>query len=211
MMSKMHAAFSIQIYKYLLLKYNVKIKKKSLIYGSIKPDASTIFAKYPHYIDKSLDMLTARISMLIDATDTEKQIETYAFAKELGVATHYLADYFCRVHNDINGKKHSEGIRHIIYEQKMVSKIKKDEIELLAIEAIEKIDNNLKFIDTNSLSTLIAKRHTRYMKEAKKLYLHDNEKKRNIIDVSYALEVILTVCSYIINSILNQRRYYGRI
>ena len=49
------------------------------------------------------------------------------------------------------------------------------------------------------------------MKEAKKLYLHDNEKKRNIIDVSYALEVILTVCSYIINSILNQRRYYGRI
>ena len=207
----MHAAFSIQLYEYLLLKYNVKIKKKSLIYGSIKPDASTIFAKYPHYIDKSLDMLTARISMLIDATDNKKQIETYAFAKELGVATHYLADYFCRVHNDINGKKHSEGIKHIIYEQKMVSKIKKDEIELLAMKAIEKIDINLKFINENSLSVYIDKKHARYIKEARKLYLHDNEKRRNILDVSYALEIILTVCSYIINSILNQRRYYGRI
>ena len=77
----MHAAFSIQLYEYLLLKYNVKIKKKSLIYGSIKPDASTIFAKYPHYIEKSLDMLSARISMLIDATDNKSQIETYAFAE----------------------------------------------------------------------------------------------------------------------------------
>lgn len=211
MMSKMHATFSIQIYKYLFLKYNIKLKKKSLIYGSIKPDASTIFAKYPHYIDKSVDMLTARISMLIDATDNEKQLETYAFAKELGVATHYLADYFCRVHNDINGKKHCEGIKHIMYEQKMVSKIKKDEIEILSMEAIKKIDNNLKFINANSLSMFITKRHARYMKEAKKLYLHDNERRKNILDVSYASEITLTVCSYIINSILNQRRYYGRI
>lgn len=211
MMSKMHATFSIQIYKYLFLKYNIKLKKKSLIYGSIKPDASTIFAKYPHYIDKSVDMLTARISMLIDATDNEKQLETYAFAKELGVATHYLADYFCRVHNDINGKKHYEGIKHIMYEQKMVSKIKKDEIEILSMEAIKKIDNNLKFINANSLSMFITKRHARYMKEAKKLYLHDNERRKNILDVSYASEITLTVCSYIINSILNQRRYYGRI
>lgn len=210
-MSKMHATFSIQIYKYLFLKYNIKLKKKSLIYGSIKPDASTIFAKYPHYIDKSVDMLTARISMLIDATDNEKQLETYAFAKELGVATHYLADYFCRVHNDINGKKHYEGIKHIMYEQKMVSKIKKDEIEILSMEAIKKIDNNLKFINANSLSMFITKRHARYMKEAKKLYLHDNERRKNILDVSYASEITLTVCSYIINSILNQRRYYGRI
>lgn len=211
MMSKMHAFFSVQVYKYLLLKYNIKIKKKSLIYGSIKPDASTIFAKYPHYIDKSLDMLCARISMLIDATDNEKQIETYVFAKELGVATHYLADYFCRVHNDINGKKHDEGIKHIIYEQKMVSKIKKEEIEVLVMKAIEKIESNLKFINDNSIGLFVDKVHMRYMKEAKKLYLHDNERKRNILDISYSLEIILTICSYIVSSILNQRRYYGRI
>ena len=58
----------------------------------------------------------------------EKKRSMTNIAKELGVATHYLADYFCRVHNDINGKKHYEGIKHIMYEQKMVSKIKKDEI-----------------------------------------------------------------------------------
>lgn len=202
MMSKMHAFFSIQVYEYLFWKYDVKIKKKSLIYGSIKPDASTIFAKYPHYVDKSLDMLTARISMLIDATDNKKQIETYAFAKELGVATHYLADYFCRVHNDINKKKHAEGIRHIIYEQKMLSKIKYDKINLIKQEIENRIPNNLEFIRKNSLSIFIVKKHKKYMREAGKAYLYDEMGKRYTLDVTYALEIILTVSSYIINEII---------
>lgn len=83
MMSRMHALFSIQVSEYIFKEYNISLKLNSLIYGSIKPDASTVFAKYPHYIDKSLDMLCARVSMLIDATDNKVQIETRAFAREL--------------------------------------------------------------------------------------------------------------------------------
>ena len=211
MMSKMHALFSEQAYKYIFSKFNVKLKKRTFIYGSIKPDASTIFAKYPHYIDKSLDMLCARISMLIDSSDAVKEIETYAFSRELGVATHYLADYFCRVHNNVNNRKHPKGIPHIIYEQRMLHNINCKKIDELMKNVENKIEDNIKFIYKNSLDMFLQKKHRRYMKEARKLYLYDNERRRNILDISYAIEIILTVCSYIINSILNQRRNYGRI
>lgn len=202
MMSKMHALFSMQLCEYLFQKYNIEIKRKSLIYGSIKPDASTIFAKYPHYIDRSLHMLTARISMLIDATNDIKEIKTRAFAREMGVATHYLADYFCRVHNDINGRKHDEGIQHIIYEQKMVSKIKYNQIKFIEKEIENKIPDNIKYIEKNSLNQFIIKKHKRYMKEVRKMYLYENNKKRYVLDIGYALEMILTACSYIVSSII---------
>lgn len=122
--------------------------------------------------------------------------------ESFGVATHYLADYFCRVHNNINGKKHPEGIAHIFYEQKMLLKVSRETIERLSKEAEDKVSENLKFINKNSLSTFLIKKHRKYLKNASKLYFHDNEKKRNILDISNTLEIILTVCSYIISSII---------
>ena len=50
-MSMTHALYAKHVAEHIFLVYGVKLKRYSLIYGAIKPDASTIFAKYPHYIN----------------------------------------------------------------------------------------------------------------------------------------------------------------
>ncbi len=198
MMSMMHAMFSKQLREHIDLEYGIQLKRSSLIYGSIKPDASTIFAKYPHYIDKSLDMLCGRISLLCDVANTKQEIETRAFARELGVATHYLADYFCRVHNDINGIKHNEHFGHVIYEQKLYRKTKQQELDIMREEILNHIDSELTMIKKYSIREYILTKHRKYMKEAGKLFLYNNTKRRYELDTRYALEMILVIGSYII-------------
>lgn len=198
MMSMMHAMFSKELIEHINLRYGMKLKKSSLIYGSIKPDASTIFAKYPHYLDKSLDMLCERIALLKEVAGSKENIETRAFARELGVATHYIADYFCRVHNDINGIKHNEHLGHVIYEQKLYKKTKMQYLDEIREETINRIDSELIIIKNTSIKEYIIANHRKYMREARKLFLYNNVKKRYMIDTKYAMKMILIVTSYIV-------------
>ena len=112
-MSMTHALYAKHVAEHIFLVYGVKLKRYSLIYGAIKPDASTIFAKYPHYINLSLDNLCETVDDLIETIEGRNELETRAFARELGVVLHYISDYFCRVHNDVNGIKHPQNFRHI--------------------------------------------------------------------------------------------------
>ena len=119
MMSFTHVLYAKQICEHISLKYGITLKRYSFIYGSVKPDVSILFlGKTKHYFDVSLDMVTESANVLINAINSEKEIETKAFARELGVIMHYITDFFCRVHNDINGIKHSENFRHVLYEQR---------------------------------------------------------------------------------------------
>ena len=64
-MSATHAMYAKKIYEHIYLMYGVKLKKYNLIYGSIKPDVSILFPKYPHYINDSLDSLCESVDMII--------------------------------------------------------------------------------------------------------------------------------------------------
>ena len=55
--SQTHALYAKHVAEHIFLVYGVKLKRYSLIFGAIKPDVSTVFAKYPHYINVSLDNL----------------------------------------------------------------------------------------------------------------------------------------------------------
>ena len=116
-MSMTHALYAKHVAEHIFLVYGVKLKRYSLIYGAIKPDASTIFAKYPHYINLSLDNLCETVDDLIETIEGRNELETRAFARELGVVLHYIADYFCRVHNDVHGKIESRDSTHVIQKE----------------------------------------------------------------------------------------------
>lgn len=199
MMSSTHVVFARQIHDHIKLRYGVSLKKSSLIYGCIKPDASTIFAKYPHYIDKSLLMVSARINMLRDIAFNRDNLETRAFARELGVCLHYLADYFCRVHNDINGIKHNEGVIHISYERKLNKKLNIEDLEAIREAVLLKLDDDIKFINKFSVYDFIVLKHRKYMKEAGKLFLYNNISRRYEIDLRFAMECMIVVASYILS------------
>lgn len=202
LMSMTHAIYARQVREHIFLRYGIKLKKASLIYGSVKPDASTLFAKYPHYIDKSLQMVCQRLTILEDSTNGIKEIETRAFARELGVALHYVADYFCKVHNDINGIKHNEGFMHVVYEQRLHNSIKLSDVEVIREEVVARIEQEMEKIDKVTLCKYIAIKNRKYIKEAGKLFFYDNASKHYMIDLKYSLEMVLLVASHVVEKTL---------
>ena len=183
--------------------YGVKLKKYNLIYGSIKPDVSILFPKYPHYINDSLDSLCESVDMIIKSTHNQREVETRAFSRELGVVLHYMTDFFCMVHNDVNGKKHPTNYKHIAYEQSFQNKLKSFELD----EVREKIANSfydeLKRINNTSLKSYIIYKHNKYMKEIGKSYLYNSNNKKRNIDINYSLGMPMIIASYIIDTILS--------
>lgn len=204
-MSLTHIAYARQIEEHIFLKYGVNLKHYSLIYGSIKPDASILYGgKTPHYFHMSLDMLCESANILINSTESLRQLETRAFSRELGVIMHYISDYFCRVHNDINGVKHSENFRHVIYEQKFHRNLEVYELEMLREKNLSNEDEALKRMNNTSLKMYLIYKHNKYMKEAGKLYFYNNLEKKRLIDLQYSFCTSIEVASYIVSRSLNE-------
>ena len=202
-MSATHIAYAKQIEDHIALKYGVKLKHFSFIYGSIKPDASILFGgKTPHYFNLSIDMLCDSAYILINATDSLKELETRAFSRELGVIMHYITDFFCRVHNDINGIRHSESFTHVLYEQNFQKKMEEYELEILREKNLINEDEDIKKIEDTSLKMYLIYKHNKYMKEAGKLFVYNNNEKKRQTDLQYSFCTSIEVASYIVKKCL---------
>ncbi len=203
-MSATHIIYAKQIEEHIALKYGVKLKHYSLIYGSIKPDASILFGRSaPHYINLSLDTLCESINILINATKSLEKLETKAFSRELGVIMHYITDYFCRMHNDINGIKHSESFSHILYEHRFQRNLEIYELEVLREKNLINEEEAIERINKTSLKMYLTYKHNKYIKEAKKLFFYDNNEKKRQIDLQYSFCTSIEVASYIIKKCLD--------
>jgi hypothetical protein len=203
-MSSTHIQYARQVRDHIFLRYGVRLKSKSLIYGSVKPDVSTIFAKYPHYIDKSINNTCGKVDLLINAIKSYEDIESRWFARELGAVLHYVADYFCSVHNDINGIKHNEGLKHIKYETRLNKYIKIPMLEVCRECTNTLLDNELQKVMAVSLCEYVRRRHRRYMKEAGKKYILNNTNRHYDIDIQKSCELVLIVASYIVEESLKK-------
>ena len=202
-MSATHAMYAKKIYEHIYLMYGVKLKKYNLIYGSIKPDVSILFPKYPHYINDSLDSLCESVDMIIKSTHNQREVETRAFSRELGVVLHYMTDFFCMVHNDVNGKKHPTNYKHIAYEQSFQNKLKSFELDEVREKVANSFYDELKRINNTSLRSYIIYKHNKYMKEIGKSYLYNSNNKKRNIDINYSLGMPMIIASYIIDTILS--------
>ena len=111
---------------------------------------------------------------------------------------HYITDFFCRVHNDINGIKHSENFRHVLYEQRFQKVLEEYELDVLREKTLLVEDEEIKKIETMSLKNYLIYRHNKYMKEAGKLYFYDSTEKIRQIDMRYSFGISLIVASYIV-------------
>lgn len=205
-MSATHAMYAKKICEHIQLMYGVKLKKYNLIYGSIKPDISMLFPKHPHYINESLDNLCCTADMLIESTENKYEIETRAFSRELGVVLHYVTDFFCMVHNDVNGKKHPTNYRHVVYEQNFQNKLKTYELDEVREDVANRLPQDIQKIESTSLKDYIVFRHKKYMKEIGKSYLYNSYNKKRNIDINYSFGMSIEMASYIINSILSNKK-----
>lgn len=204
-MSMTHAIYAKKIAEHINLKYKIKLKKYNLIYGSVKPDVSLFFSKYPHYINESLNKLCDTVDVLIESTDNENEIETRAFSRELGVILHYVTDYFCRAHNDINGRKHPTNYKHIAYEQQFQNKLEIYELDEIREKISNSLDDDINKITKDSLESYIKKMHYKYMKKAGKTLLYNNHIKNRKTDMEYSFGMSLLIASYIVNKIIEKK------
>lgn len=98
-------------------------KQSLMVIGSLMPDFNPI--TQPHRSDNLLNRITANIEKIKSAkTDFAKSIH-------LGVAVHYLCDYFCYAHN--YGLDISHGKKHFLYEVSLYNLLKKGYDERLSI------------------------------------------------------------------------------
>lgn len=198
MMSRTHIAYAKEIKTHIWLKYKINLRHYSFIYGSIKPDSTMLYTgKTRHYFDESLDDICLSAKLLINAIDSREEMETRAFARELGVIMHYITDFFCKVHNDVGGKKHPENFTHILYEQYFGKQLEGYELDLLREKTLQTLDEEINLIYKTSLRDYLIKKHNEYMKEAGKFRFRRSAEYARLIDLKYSFCVSLMVASYI--------------
>lgn len=94
----------------------VKLRLSGFLYGNVLPDLSASYDGIPHFFKASLPFVLQNAALLKSPQDS-RPLGSFSYAKEAGVVTHYLSDYFCYVHSE-NG---ACGMgRHHFYEFSML-------------------------------------------------------------------------------------------
>lgn len=118
MLPQTHAIIASIIYEDVLKDHKIKLNKNNLIYGSIKPDIYSGLPKLKHFKPQSFSTICGEISNLSGGKVADNRAAVANVSKQIGIVTHYVADYFCAPHNDRLTYKHHI-INHIKYENNL--------------------------------------------------------------------------------------------
>lgn len=116
-----HKIISQHVHKHVNELLGIQLNKKSLIYGSIEPDLAHLkphLVKLPHFKPDSFDFICSEINDLSNYSLVPNQYFMKSISKNIGVATHFVADYFCLPHND-REKYKNNFIEHVKYENNL--------------------------------------------------------------------------------------------
>ena len=67
--------------------------------GCVKPDFDFTYFNVPHYKDKSLEFVLQILNKLASEPTPVKGTALKKYSTQLGVAMHFISDYFCYAHN----------------------------------------------------------------------------------------------------------------
>lgn len=91
----------------------VGMSKNVFRLGNIFPDLYWSFFTHPHKAIESADYIFGRIEKLCDYRQKHPEKLDLRFVFRLGIVTHYIADYFCRMHQGPREKY----LYHLRYER----------------------------------------------------------------------------------------------
>ncbi len=78
--------------------WGIRLSRKRLVHGSCKPDYTVMFVRHPHFWKHSKEFAFRKIERLGSSVLDEGK-KNKRFCEELGVALHYIADFFTAAHN----------------------------------------------------------------------------------------------------------------
>ncbi|HBM80434.1 MAG TPA: hypothetical protein DD426_06300 [Clostridiaceae bacterium] len=168
-----HIAISKILYNH--LKSQMELNKTDFIYGNIKPDLTRRVLKKPHILDNYLDYVCDGAGNLMKG-----EVPLEEFSIELGEICHYVCDFFCRYHLNIEIFNNLKG--HFFYELRLhfvllrLSREEKSEMEI----------NNKKA--NRDIESIISAMRADYFSETAAF------KK----DISYAISTAIWVCESVV-------------
>ncbi|RAK09405.1 zinc dependent phospholipase C [Halanaerobium saccharolyticum] len=135
-------------------KQDVWLSKMALAWGSMKPDF--IEGKISHFKDETMEIFYQQFNELKEMNPDQNP---YSFAVKLGELFHYIADYFCRAHNDpeLNPGTLWEKTVHIFHEWKLNQHAQNLHPDFFKKELEDK------FVYKNDLETFIEKEHADFL------------------------------------------------
>ena len=151
-------------------------------FGSLEPDLVPTFITTKHRIDLTFPKLEKKITRVIQEYDSSKGL-TIGLTKDLGVITHYLADYFTFPHNLEYPGTMTE---HIHYEA-----VLKDNFKVF-VEEMKAAQVHFKEVALRSAEEICT-----FIKKCHNEYIHAVNSIQN--DCAY----ILRICAQVIGAILN--------
>lgn len=99
------------------LEVGTQINKKFFVLGSMMADYHPKYKRLPHYYDNSIEEVIKKLGAII-VVGRYLPTLTRVFSFELGVISHYLMDYCCKVHYENNRCHSVMGIKnHLAYEK----------------------------------------------------------------------------------------------
>lgn len=191
MFAQTHKIISEHVHNNIKSILGVDLNKLSLIYGSIKPDISYSLAKLDHFKPQSFEFVCNEINELSNYEFEQNKEFIKLISTRIGVATHFISDFFCVPHND-RTKYENNFIEHFKYENSLHKLFKNFN------EKIEIPDNdfNISNYSSESVKILIDKFHTQYQ----------NRGESPLNDVRSSIQVSSIVALFIIYNSLNNNK-----
>lgn len=191
-----HKLISNHLYEHIKDNYDIELNYDRLTWGSIAPDILPKYKLYRHYYDNSIDYIILRIAKLIfvhrflDFTNCN-YVALKVFSRDIGIISHYLADFTCRAHAD-RWEMPKSLVKHMKYEIDLnefakTHEFKSDAVSLKSVE-----------IDDENLFDVLPKIKA-YIENVINEYLEEESFER---DLDYALALNKAVFEYIIETIL---------
>ncbi|MGV8982445.1 zinc dependent phospholipase C family protein [Clostridium sp.] len=150
-----HLLISQILYKHISNGTHFKLNRLAFAYGNIKPDFTNKDIKSSHTLEESLYNVNKYSEELMD-----KNISNIQFSISLGVACHFVCDYFCIYHREGNEKK---GIyEHLFYELIL-------HVKLIKLLLKGKINLNNHEMFENSVEATVLTLQKKYNSEPKSL------------------------------------------
>ena len=156
--------------------------KAAFKFGSLAPDLVPSFITKKHEIDGTFDIVVKKMRKVVDSYEDERGL-TMGATKDLGVITHYIADYFTFPHNIEYPGTMTE---HIHYE----AQLKVDFREF--VRKMKETHAHFQEVNMRSADEICA-----FIKKCHTEYLHAVKSVEN--DCRY----ILQICAQVVGSILH--------
>lgn len=118
-----HRLISEHIHRNVKETLGIELNKGCLIYGSVKPDIAPKLLMMDHFKPQSFDIVMNEIHNLSQFKLIDNKQFMRFYSTQIGIVTHFIADFFCVPHNDRRTYKNNF-YDHVIYENDLHKQLK---------------------------------------------------------------------------------------